>query len=179
MIELLAVSLLLLGGSCGRREASAPVPATPDPVSPPSAVSPYGAESLEAFRLKVHQMIVAKDAEAYRMLHCWDMLPPQIQALLAGNRQLSLPVFEYSEPQVSVEPMTEVDLNQAMKSAAWNINPSHWLIVRGEGRGQFSTWELGEYQGRFYFANRKSPGLTAGGETPDPGTHRQPGNPAR
>jgi len=63
------------------------------------------------------------------------------------------PVFKFSRLEVSIEPMTNADLKQANK-ARWNIPPAHYLIVQGEDRGQFSTWELGESGGRIYFANR-------------------------
>jgi hypothetical protein len=155
-IALTFVPLLLSGwlSSCGEKSTPPTPPTSPTPNSPAESNvdEGYGAKSLDDFSRKFRRMVSDKDIKAYRMLHC-EELPPQITAAMAG-RKADLPVFDYIHLDVKTEPLSKADLNRASANTNWNIPPTHWLIAQGEERSQFSTWELGESEGRYYIASR-------------------------
>ena len=139
--------------SCGDKKPAPPSDSSPPPITQETPEVEYGAASIEDFQLKFRQAIGKKDAEAYRRLHHWDTVPAPQKTGLSNEGPLSHPIFKYSALEISTEPMTESDQKQISKDK-WNIPPTHYLIAQGEDRGQFSTWEIGEFGGRVYIASR-------------------------
>ena len=147
---ILTIAAVLTAASCGKQSSTPPV----SPASQPPAEEVFGAASLDEFKARFKELVAAQDPKAYRSLHYWKSLPVQMKTALSTNPKLTIPVCEYTNLQIDVEPMSEQDLEQA-KASRWTVQPTHWLIARGEGNA-FSTWELAEHDGRFYFANRLS-----------------------
>lgn len=147
--------LVAFGAGCSRKAQDRdqePVQNVSEPTL--AQVVEYGTASIEAFEELLLEAFTTQDHETYRRLHCWDKLPAKMRSALEGAvRTEALKVFAFIPERVDVEPMTRKEVEQA-EAARWNITPTHWVIVQGPAPNQFKHWEIGEYEGRFYFANR-------------------------
>ncbi|MEZ5325456.1 MAG: hypothetical protein R3F19_10375 [Verrucomicrobiales bacterium] len=149
---LVAPLLPLLLVACTKKEEVAAPKATAAIVQ--NVDESYGTASIEEFQQRFLEASTEKDANKYLHLHCVEKLPPTLRASLTGAvSNGALNVFTFEPAKVEIEPLTEKETEQ-LKPADWNILPTHWIILSGKNPKQFKHWELGQFEGRYYLANR-------------------------
>lgn len=114
----------------------------------------FGAESIEEFKERFFAASVERNSQKYLQLHCLEKLPPNLRASITGAvTHGALNVFSFEPVRLEIEPLTTKETEQLVLDE-WNIQPTHWIILSAQNPKQFKHWELGQYEGRYYLANR-------------------------